>query len=71
MRGSKRSATSDLNHENWNQEEETEDAGTYEQAPADVIGRRKIRVARRRGVTSQVRRYNCSLTKNERTSQID
>lgn len=44
----KRGATSELNHDNWNEDEESEEAGTFQQAPADVLKTRVIRQAKRR-----------------------
>ncbi|XP_017779973.1 PREDICTED: nuclear pore complex protein Nup50 [Nicrophorus vespilloides] len=46
----KRSATSELNHDNWDQEDECEDAGTFKRASEDVLKKRVIKTARRRGV---------------------
>lgn len=46
----KRGAQSDLNHDNWNEEEETEEAGRFAQAPEDELKKRVIKTARRRGV---------------------
>jgi nuclear pore complex protein Nup50 len=45
----KRSATSDLNHDNWDNEEEPEEAGQFKKAPADALKDRVIRKAKRRG----------------------
>lgn len=50
----KRGATSDLNHDNWDQEEESEDAGAWKEAGKDVLKERVIRKAKRRGVTKTV-----------------
>jgi nuclear pore complex protein Nup50 len=52
----KRSATSDLNHENWNEEEAPEEAGTFRKATPDVMQHRVIRSAKRRsgGITENV-----------------
>lgn len=44
----KRGATSDLNHENWNEEEEAEEPGTFAQASQDQLKNRVIKKARRR-----------------------
>lgn len=46
----KRSAASDLNHENWNEEEAPEEAGTFRKATPDVMQHRVIRSAKRRSV---------------------
>lgn len=45
---SKRTATSDLNHENWNKEEKKEDAGTFVKASEEVLEKRVIKTAKRR-----------------------
>lgn len=44
----KRTATSDLNHDNWDDEAEPEEAGTFKKASEDVIKQRVIKTARRR-----------------------
>ncbi|XP_066137572.1 nuclear pore complex protein Nup50 [Euwallacea fornicatus] len=44
----KRSATSDLNHDNWNQEEEPEERGAFQVASDDILKNRIIKTARRR-----------------------
>lgn len=44
----KRSATTELNHDNWNEENEPEDAGTFAKASSDVIEKRVIKAAKRR-----------------------
>ncbi|XP_055536350.1 nuclear pore complex protein Nup50 [Wyeomyia smithii] len=46
----KRGAQSDLNHDNWNDEEESEEAGKFSQAPEDELKKRVFKTARRRGV---------------------
>ncbi|CAG9826886.1 unnamed protein product [Diabrotica balteata] len=51
----KRSATSDLNHENWDKEEPPEDAGTFQRASEDSLKSRVIKTARRRNPISSVR----------------
>uniref|UniRef100_A0A6V7I4P9 RanBD1 domain-containing protein n=1 Tax=Bracon brevicornis TaxID=1563983 RepID=A0A6V7I4P9_9HYME len=45
---SKRTATTELNHENWEAEEEPEEAGTFALAPDDVLEKRTVRRAKRR-----------------------
>ncbi|XP_063986798.1 nuclear pore complex protein Nup50 [Diachasmimorpha longicaudata] len=45
---SKRTATSELNHENWNAEDEPEEAGTFAVAPQEVLEKRVVRTAVRR-----------------------
>lgn len=49
---SKRTASTELNHDNWCDEEEPEKAGTFKRASAEALKERTIRTARRRGVTS-------------------
>lgn len=44
----KRIATTDLNHTNWNQEDDPEEAGNFAKASDDVIKNRVIKVAKRR-----------------------
>jgi hypothetical protein len=46
----KRSATSELNHENWNEDDpsEHEEMGTFKTASKDVLEKRVIRTAKRR-----------------------
>lgn len=48
MANQKRSATRELNHDNWNEEEEDEEAGEFKRAPEDVLKQRQIKVAKRR-----------------------
>ncbi|XP_055585690.1 nuclear pore complex protein Nup50 [Uranotaenia lowii] len=48
----KRGALSDLNHDNWNEEEESEEAGTFSQASEAVLKSRVIKTARRRAADS-------------------
>ncbi|KAH8234156.1 hypothetical protein KR038_002631 [Drosophila bunnanda] len=45
----KRQATTNLNHDNWDQEEEPEERGVFRQAPEDVLKTRNIKKARRMG----------------------
>ncbi|XP_015593398.1 nuclear pore complex protein Nup50 [Cephus cinctus] len=45
---SKRSATSELNHDNWNHEDVPEEAGTFLKAADDILEKRVIKAARRR-----------------------
>lgn len=47
----KRVANSKLDHENWDQEEEAEEAGTFKRAAADELKTRVIKTARRKVVT--------------------
>jgi len=44
----KRAATTELNHDNWNEENEPEDAGTFALASNDILEKRVIKTARRR-----------------------
>lgn len=44
----KRQATTELNHDNWDQEEEQEDPGQFTSASNDRLSGRKILAARRR-----------------------
>lgn len=43
----KRKATTDLNHENWDRDEEPEDKGTFQTASEDVLKTRVIKKAKR------------------------
>ncbi|XP_053972624.1 nuclear pore complex protein Nup50 [Hylaeus volcanicus] len=45
---SKRSATTELNHDNWQEEHEPEDAGTFTKASDDVLEKRVVKRAKRR-----------------------
>lgn len=44
----KRSATSELNHDNWEKEDEPEERGTFKMASEDALKTRLIKTARRR-----------------------
>lgn len=44
----KRAATSELNHENWDREEESEQAGIFQRASEDALKARVIKTAKRR-----------------------
>ncbi len=49
----KRAATSELNHDNWDDEDENvEEAGHFKEASKDVLQTRVIKKARRRGATA-------------------
>ena len=50
----KRNAISDLNHDNWNEEEEPEEAGTFRQANENTLKGRVIKKAVRRGTKQTV-----------------
>lgn len=47
MSTAKRSAVSELNHDNWNEDEEGEEAGEFKKASEDELQRRVRKVARR------------------------
>lgn len=49
----KRNANTDLNHDNWADEEEPEEAGVFAQADSDVLKSRVIKKAKRRGGTGK------------------
>lgn len=51
----KRSATSELNHDNWDAEEAPEESGTFQKASDDSLKQRVIKTARRRNPISSVR----------------
>lgn len=44
----KRSATSELNHDNWEKDDEPEERGTFKMASEDALKSRIIKTARRR-----------------------
>lgn len=48
MSNFKRAAGRELNHDNWNEEEEDEEVGEFKRASEDVLKRRSIKVAKRR-----------------------
>lgn len=50
----KRSATSELTHENWDEDEEHEDAGTFQKASDDILKNRVIKKAVRRNPISSI-----------------
>ena len=51
---SKRGAISDLNHDNWDEEDEAEEAGTFAQADQNTLKDRVIKKAKRRGIAKTV-----------------
>ncbi|CAG9854214.1 unnamed protein product [Phyllotreta striolata] len=51
---SKRGASSDLNHDNWNQEDEPEESGTFKRASDESLKGRVIKAARRRNPISSI-----------------
>ena len=64
MSSGKRSATSELNHDNWDDEVESEEAGTFSQADENTLKGRVIKKAKRRGLANQVNwsKYLLSVT---------
>ncbi|KAK0180835.1 hypothetical protein PV327_003174 [Microctonus hyperodae] len=44
----KRTAASDLNHDNWNHEDEPEESGTFAMASREILEKRIVRTAKRR-----------------------
>ena len=44
----KRSATTELNHDNWDREEEPEEVGMFQKADQDILKQRVIKTAKRR-----------------------
>lgn len=52
----KRSATSDLDANNWDREDEPEGAGTFTKASEEVLQKRVIKSAKRRNPVSNVRK---------------
>ena len=54
MSSGKRSATSELNHDNWDDEVESEEAGTFAQADQNTLKERVIKKAKRRGLNNPV-----------------
>lgn len=49
----KRQAETDLNHDNWDQEEESSEVGEFQKAPAEEIQKRIIKTAKRRLADNQ------------------
>lgn len=43
---SKRTATRELNHDNWDEEEEEEDAGSFQKASSEALKGRVIKQAK-------------------------
>ena len=62
MSSGKRSATSELNHDNWDDEVESEEAGTFSQADENTLKGRVIKKAKRRGLANQVNRSKYLLS---------
>lgn len=48
----KRSATRDINHQNWDEEDEPEEAGEFQRASEDILKTRVIKTAKRRNPVS-------------------
>ena len=46
----KRNANTELNHDNWNEEEEPQEAGVFVQADNKAMEGRVIKKAKRRGI---------------------
>ena len=46
----KRNANTELNHDNWNEEEEPQEAGVFVQADNKTMEGRVIKKAKRRGI---------------------
>lgn len=44
----KRVATTELNHDNWNEDNDSEEAGTFVKASNDVLDKRILKTAKRR-----------------------
>lgn len=51
---SKRGPTSELNHDNWDDKFEPEEAGTFTRANDEALQKRVIRTAKRRSASDQV-----------------
>ena len=58
----KRGANTVLNHDNWDDDEEPEEAGTFVQADKSTLKDRVIKKAKRRGIVKNVCKVS---TKNE------
>ena len=50
----KRGANTELNHDNWDEDEEPEEAGTFAQADKTTLKDRVIKKAKRRGIVQNV-----------------
>ena len=64
----KRSATSELNHDNWDEDVEPEEAGKFSQADENILKGRVIKKAKRRGIQPAVRK--CLLIHNLSESEM-
>lgn len=49
----KRTATREINHENWDQDDEPEDPGTFQRASEEELKGRVIKTAKRKSLNSQ------------------
>ena len=54
----KRSATSELNHDNWDEDVEPEEAGKFSQADENTLKGRVIKKAKRRGIQPAVKIFS-------------
>lgn len=72
MAGSKRTATRDINHENWDQEDEPEEIGQFQKASEEVLKTRVFKTAKRRNLSSvsQVRSLSDTRTKQGYTLSL-
>ena len=57
----KRPASTDLNHDNWDDEERPEEAGTFKKATDDVMEKRIVKKAKRRLQNSDVNNFYLSF----------
>lgn len=57
----KRAATSDINHDNWDREDDPEEAGTFSRADEEKLKKRVIKVAKRRNPISSTQVRECTL----------
>lgn len=60
---SKRGAASELTHDNWNEEDEPEEAGTFRKASAESMATRKIKTAKRRDASGSAAGGGTSIFK--------
>ena len=65
----KRNANTELNHDNWNDEQEPEEAGVFAKADNDTIKGRIIKKAKRRGITT-VRNFRIIKSRQNTTGLI-
>ena len=62
----KRGANTELNHDNWDEDEEPEEAGTFAQADKSTLKDRVIKKAKRRGIAQNVSERMITITCNWR-----